>query len=108
MENKEMIEKGKKPLVFSFNERGDYLRGKVQGFQNVEVNGKELEAVVIEDDNGRVWSTLLTSGLKPLKEMVGMGVEIWYQGLVKLENGYRYKKFEIIKLAEAGIFQNLI
>jgi hypothetical protein len=108
MENKVMVETERRPSIFSFRERGDYLRGRVQGFQRVEVKGKELEAVIIEDDNGRVWSTLLSSGLKPLKEMIGEKVEIWFQGFAKLENGFYYKKFEILRLAEAGIFKNLI
>lgn len=98
MENQE-IKKQNKVQIYTFDSPGDYIGGKLTGFQKVQLkNGREAEAAVIERSDDRIFLVLLTTVLSSRLKNLALPsqVEIQFMGYKRSQaTGRTYKDFSI-------------
>lgn len=86
--------------LFKFVYPGDEIAGEIVASDQVEIDGKDVTRVTLQDDEGVSHIILLTENLrqKLLGLPAGTSVRIVYESQQELKGGRRFRNFRVFKV----------
>lgn len=104
---REKLEQGS---IFSFNDVGDKITGKVTGFRKITTRNGTSPVCDLVDSRGMAQTIFLSTMLEGLLSQVNTGdvIEVVFTGFGQTTSGYQMKEYEVFRLTgpEASEYQS--